>query len=66
MRRPVREARFGFAFAGVVFGSLVSVVDPAGHHFDVPAAVTGAVKGLLLCAAVVMVIVALRQLRRSV
>lgn len=65
MPKPIREARLGFALTGVLLGSLVSVVDPAGHHFDVPDVVTRAVKGLLLCATVIMVILALRQLRRS-
>jgi hypothetical protein len=64
MPKPIREARLGFALTATTLGLLVSVVDPAGRLFNLPDAVTGPVKGLLLCAAAVMAIFAVRQLRR--
>jgi len=65
MPKPIQDARLGFAFAATTLGLLVSVVDPASRLFNLPDAVTGTVKGVLLCSAAVMAIFAVRQLKRS-
>jgi len=65
MLKPIQDARLGFAFAATTLGILVSVVDPADRLFNLPDVVTGTVKGILLCAAAVMAIFAVRQLKRS-
>jgi hypothetical protein len=65
MPKTIREARLGFALTATTLGLLVSIIDPAGRRFNIPVSMTGAVKGLLLGATVVMLILAFRQLRRS-
>jgi hypothetical protein len=65
MSKLIREARPGFAFAGVGCGLLGSTIGPIGRHFGGSDGVTGAIQALLICSAVVLAIVAFRQLRRS-
>lgn len=65
MRNEKREVRIGFAIIGMILGSLVSLVDPVGRHFDLSEPTTSLVKGLLLACSVLMVILAIRQLKQS-
>ena len=65
MPKLTREARPGVAFTGVGCGLLGSTIGPIGQHFGVSDGVTGAIQALLICSAVVLAILAVRQLRRS-
>ena len=65
MRTKKREARTGFAMTGMLLGFLVPLVDPVGRQFDVSEATTSLAKGLLLACSVLMVMLAIRQIRQS-
>ena len=65
MRNEKREVRIGFAITGMILGLLVSLVDPVGRHFDVSEATTRLLKGMLLACSVLMVMLAIRQIRQS-
>ena len=65
MRIEKREVRFGFAMTGTILGLLVSLVEPLGRHFYVSEATTSLVKGIVLACSVIMVMLAIRQFKKS-